>query len=249
MYSEKTEFKSQGSEFIAVSNCDDFDEDLWINNMDEGIQIVGARDSFRLNAIYQLLEKLSGEEPCEILVLSPNIEQKQFWDLAGIPIAQDLNQIASALRQLLQEFRKRQKPFRIFFGHPIICVIELDDLHDALASRALGLGVEYDARELNEAVAELRDFGSRVGITVITCTTKWVPFWNHCLFLGEWAIGFAETSSQSSQDVFEEINNQAYPCCFVIANDVYLMSVTDHLTPFVPRAIELVSENKRAINL
>ena len=230
----------------AVSDCDDFDEDLWTNNMDEGIQVVGARDSFKLNAIYQVFEKFSSEEPCEIFVLSPDIEQKQFWDLAGIPIAQDLDRIAFALRQLLQEFHKRQRPFRIFLGHPIVCVIELDGLHDALAEQALRLGVEYDARELNEAVTELRDLGPMVGVTVIACTTKWMPFWNHCLFLGERAIEFAKAASR---DVFEEVHNQAHPCCFTISNNVYLMSVTDHFTQFVPRAIELVPGNKRAIDL
>jgi len=230
--------------YLEKTDCDNFVEDLWINNMDEGIQVVGAKDSFKLNAICQLLEKLS-PDPTEIFVLSPDIEQKQFWDLAGIPIAQDLNQIASSLRQLLQELHKRQSIFRIFIGHHINCVIEIDDLHDALVERGLSLGIEYDARELNEAVAELRDLGPRVGITVIACT-KSEPYWNHCLYSGESAIRFAKTASQ---DVLEEVSNQAYPCCFTIANDVYLMSVTDHLTSSIPRVIALISENKRAIAL
>lgn len=226
--------------------CDDFTENLWTNNMDEGIQVVGERDSFKLNAIYQIFQKLSPETPSEIFVLSPDAEQKQFWNLLDVPIAQDLNQIASALRQLLQEFRKRQRPFRIFVGHPIICAIELDDLHDALASRAVNLGIEYDARELNEVVTELRDFGPRFGITVIACTTKSAPSWNHRLLLGEWAIGFAEAASQ---DIFEEVSNQTCPCCFAIANDVYLMSVTGDVAPFELRAIAQIPESKRAIEL
>lgn len=229
------------------SNCDDFDEDLWTSNMDEAIQVVGVRDSFSLNAIYQLLEKLS-PEPCETFVLSPDIEHEQFWDLAGIPIAQDLNQIASALRQLLQELRKRQRPFRVFLGHHINCVIEIDDLHGTLASRAASLGIEYDARELNGAVAELRDFGPKVGITVIACT-KAAPFWNHCLYSGEWAIGFAEASSSSNQELVKEIHSQAYPCCFAIGSDVYLMSATDQRTSIEPRAIAQIPESKRAIEL
>ena len=235
MYLEKIQF------------CDDFAEDLWTNNMDEGIQVVGGRDSFKLNAIYQLLEKLNPEFS-EIFVLSVDIEQEQFWNSKGIPIASDLDRIASALRQLVREFRERQRPFRIFVGHPITCIIELDDLHRALAERAVSLGIEYDDRELNEVVVELRDTGSKVGISIVACTEA-VPFWNHSLFLGERAIKFAEVSSLLSQEVFEEVANQPYPCYFTIADDIYLMSVTDRLTALEPRKIVQIPESKRVIDV
>lgn len=223
--------------------------------LNESVQAIGASDAFKLNAIANLIQRLS-PEPSEVIVLSTNFVHGSFWKVVGIPIAQDLKQIASVLNELLDELHDRQKLLKCYgkSKHRVVVVIELDDLHSALRQRSNELNREYSESEVDGAVAMLKEYGSKIGIFVVESVIKPGIEIGCRIYSGTEAIKYVlDETTNVSQDVYQRItqrlDNQSHPCCLVVGQNkvVYpIEGITDTVTQL---SISQIPESERAIEL
>lgn len=238
MYLEKTEANTQD---CAILN--------------ESVQAIGASDVFKLNAITNLFKRLS-PEPSELIVISPNSAHGSFWKTAGIPIAQELKQIAFVLNELLDELHDRQKLLNCYnkSKHRIIVAIEIDDLHSTLRQRSSELKREYFENEVDGAVAMLKVYGSKVGIFIVESVTKPGIEIGCRMYSGTEAIKYVlDKTTNVSQEVYQRItqrlNNQSHPCCLVAGQNEVVYPIEGITDTCARLTIAQIPESERAIEM
>lgn len=219
------------------------------------VQVIGVSDTFKLNAIANLLQRLC-PEISEVMVLSINPAHGSFWKTAGIPIAPDLKQIAAVFNELVDEMHDRQKLLNCYgkSKHRIVVVIELDDLHSALRQRSSELNHEYSERELDGIVEMLKEHGSRVGIFVVESMVKPGVEVGCRMYSGTEAIKYVlDETTNVSQEVYQRItrrlDNQSHPCCLVVGQNEVVYPIEGITDKPVRLSITQVPEVERAIAL
>lgn len=219
------------------------------------VQVIGVSDTFKLNAIANLFQRLC-PEPSEVIVLSTDSDHGSFWRAAGIPIAQDLKQIAAILNELIEELHDRQKLLNCYgkSKHRIVVAIELDDLHSALRQRSNELNREYSERELSGIVEMLKEHGSRVGIFVVESMAKPGVEVGCRMYSGTEAIKYVlDETTNVSQEVYQRItrrlDNQSHPCCLVVGQNEVVYPIEGITDKFAQFSITQIPESERAIAL
>jgi hypothetical protein len=187
---------------------------------DTAVWTIGANDEFKISAICSLIEMMEYDF-YEVLAIDLDSENSKLYAQHNIPVVQDLLGMASVLRQLIDELQSRQKEFN-FYGtvrHPIVCIVELDRLQEALEYKAIELGHKYDKREIEGALSMLCE-GSNVGIHTIVSSQEANESYA-LMYVGAEASKFISSNTKIDSDIFKEISHQSCPCFLLRDDTIY----------------------------